>query len=58
MRGRSLIAGRATVRFSVRPNLMTLRGGYASAVDQSLNRVRMTFRAPTSDTVSITTCKR
>jgi hypothetical protein len=58
LRGRSLIAGRSTVRFSVRPYLMTLRGGYASSADQSLNRVRLTFRAPISDVVSITTCKR
>jgi hypothetical protein len=58
MRGRSLIAGRATIRFSVSPKQMTLRGGYASSADQTLDRVRVTFRALTSDTVSITTCKR
>jgi hypothetical protein len=58
LRGRSLIAGRSTVRFSVRPFLMTLRGGYASSADQSLNRARLSFRAPTSGFVSITTCAR
>ena len=58
LRGRSLIAGRSTVRFSVRPYRLQRRGGYASALDPSLTRVRVTFAPWKAGPVSITTCAR
>jgi len=58
LHGRSLIAGRSAVRFSVRPSLLVLRGGYASSSDQTLNRLRAQFTAPVTGLVTITTCKR
>jgi hypothetical protein len=58
LRGRSLIAGRSTVRFSVLPSQLSRRAGYASATDPSLDRVRVTFSTTKAGPVSITTCAR
>ena len=58
LRGRSLIAGRSAIRFSVRPWRVTRRAGYASSVDPALNRIRAFFTAPVDGPLTITICKR
>jgi hypothetical protein len=58
LQDRTLIAGPSSVRFSVRPSFITRQGGYASAVDPALTRIRVVFRPRAPGRVEITTCAR